>query len=158
MKKLIKVRRLTYDPDFNIGQIYEAYQRTPNSFDLIEDPIPTVFKDGVGEYDFRDNWEKLPYNTKILSDGTVARVGTIAHDINRRFTGTILKTISDDIGFNRVGPSSNDIILSTPNTERGWGWNASYSPTKFALYVYVSELRKATPEERKQYYKDLQNL
>ena len=109
-------------------------------------------------YIFRDNWEKLPYNTKILSDGTVARVGTIAHDINRRFTGTILKTISDDIGFNRVGPSSNDIILSTPNTERGWGWNASYSPTKFALYVYVSELRKATPEERKQYYKDLQNL
>jgi len=133
MKKLIKVRRLTYDPDFNIGQVYNAYQRTSNSFDLIEDPIPTVFKDGVGEYDFRDDWEKLSYNAKILLDGTIAKVGILVYE----------NCLEETHRIEKVKGKFHSIEIDKPSRSR-----PSTNWTTLETF-----LRKATPEERKQYYK-----
>jgi hypothetical protein len=137
MEKLIKVRRLTYDPDFNIGQVYDAYQRTSNSFDLIEDPKPIIFKDGVGEYDFSDDWEKLSYNAKILSDGTVAKVGMLVYEDYLKEIHRIEKVKGKFYSIEIDKPSQ---ILP------GTNWTTEETC-----------LRKATPEERKQYYKLLKS-
>jgi hypothetical protein len=146
MNKLIKVRCLeSYADTFIIGNLYDAIQRSSERFDLVEDPLPTYFPKGKGEYCFNSYpftyWEKLPFNTKVLSDDAIAKINMIVYCDYHKEICKILQIGSSD---------SNMIVVSSKR-----GWINKNSPTGRALFVYTEETRKATSEERKQYYKSL---
>ena len=84
---------------------------------------------------------------KVLSDGTVAKVGMIV----------VLTTITEESLKNSITKIKATVNKNAKN-KRGLIRNLGEYKTVVLTedwFAYTSNLRKATPEERKQYYAEL---
>lgn len=79
---------------------------------------------------------------KVLSDGTIAKVGMII-TCDLFFNKEIIK-----INNVKTGSKPKNAILRCND------WDV-HTTSKYNPWVHINNIRKSTPEERKQYYQEL---
>lgn len=87
---------------------------------------------------------------KILLDGNIAKVGMIVVILTGAHGGNNAQTITKITKIKERSLNKNEILCECIGLRSGFDICKIQS-----WYEYTNDIRKATPEERKQYYKDL---